>query len=86
MFGRNCFDGSYTRLDDQPAVARHFIATSSQQLARPDPVMSQKSVDAVRVFIPRAVVMKRERAVQIASEEKRCGQACRPGADNNAVV
>ena len=48
--------------------------------------MSQKSVDAVRVFIPRAVVMKRERAVQIASEEKRCGQACRPGADNNAVV
>jgi hypothetical protein len=32
--------------------------------------MAQESVYAVRVFIPRAVVMKRERAAQVAREEQ----------------
>jgi len=51
-------------------VTRHFIATSSQQFVRPDSVMAQEPVHAVRVFIARAVVMKRERAAQITREEK----------------
>jgi len=48
--------------------------------------MTQKSVHAVGVLIPRAVVMKRERAMKITSEEKRGRQTCRPGANHDTVV
>ena len=68
---RDFLDRGYAGFDDQPAVARHFIAPASEQFAGTDSVMTQKAVDAVRVFVAWAVVMKRQCAAQITSEEER---------------
>ena len=83
---RNLLDRGYTRLDNQPTVSSHFITASGQEFVRTDPVVSEKAVHAVRVFIPRAVVMKRECPVKIARQEERRRQARRPRADDDAVV
>lgn len=83
---RNLLDRGYTRLDNQPTVRRHFITASGQEFVRTDPVVSEKAVHSVRVFIPRAVVMKGECPAKIAGKEERRRQARRPRADDDAVV
>ena len=85
-FRRDFLDPRYARLDDQPTVVRHFIAASGKEFARIDPVVAEKAVHAMRVFIPRTVVMKRECPAKIAREEERRRQARRPRADDDAVV
>src|SRR4051794_15297764 len=76
----------YAGLDDQTAVARHFVAAPGEELVRTNSVVPQKAMHAVRIFITRAVVMKCQGSVKIASQEKRGRQACRPCADDDAVV
>ena len=49
---------------------RHFIAAASKEFVRAYSVMSKETVNSVRVLIARTVVMKRERAVEITSQEK----------------
>ena len=80
------FDRGDAGLDNQPAVHRHFIAALGQELVRTDSVVSEKTVHAMRVFISRTVVMKRECPAKIARKEERRRQARRPRADDDAVV
>jgi len=58
----------------------------AEEFARTDPVVAEKAVHAMRVFIPRTVVMKRDCPAKIAREEERRRQARRPRADDDAVV
>jgi hypothetical protein len=49
----------------------YVIATSRQQFGRRNAVVSEKSMNAVSVFVARAVMVKRQNGVKIASEKKR---------------
>ena len=51
-------------------MAGHFIAASGQEFVGTNSVVPQKPVHTMRIFITRTVVMKRECATEIASQEK----------------
>lgn len=63
-----------------------LIASACQELGRRDAVMTEETVNAVGILISRAVVMKRQRAAAITSEEKRRGKTRWSPADNDAIV
>ena len=69
VFRPNVLDGSYTGLDNQPAVARDFIAAFCQKFGGTDSVMPEKPVHTMRILVSRAVVMKRKSSAKVASQE-----------------
>jgi hypothetical protein len=48
--------------------------------------MTQETMNAVGVFVTRAVMVKGQYATAVASEEQGCGKTCGSGANNYAIV
>jgi hypothetical protein len=56
--------------DDQSAIRRDFIASARQKFSRRNSIMAEETVNAVSVFVTRTVMVKRECAPAVASEEE----------------
>ena len=67
-------------------MLRYFVTTSRQKFNRQNTVMPQKAMNAVRVEIARAIVMKRQDAVSVARQKERARKSCWPSADYYAIV
>ena len=83
---RDAFNLRHARFHNQPAMQRDLIAPARQKFGRQNAVMSEKAVDAVRVNVARAVVMKRQHTAAVTSQKERPRQPRRACADNDAVV
>jgi hypothetical protein len=58
MFIADLFDTADASFDNQSAVFGDFLPTAFQQFSGQNTVMTEKSVDAVRVNVSRAIVVK----------------------------
>ena len=86
VISRNFFDSIYTSLDNQSAMTCYFVASFGQQSSGRDCVMTQEPMDAMRIFVSRTVVMKRQCSAKVARQKQRRRQSRRPATDHDAVV